>query len=497
VNRHARPRAGRLALAIAAPLLLAGCAVGPDYVRPELASDVPTAFAAAEAPIDSTLVPAAWWRALGDPDLDRLVDQALAGNLSLQSAVAAVLEADALAGGARSERWPSVDLGASASRSQRNLSGFGIPRSLISNSYDASATASYELDLWGRLARADEAARATLLAREADRRVVVQTLVADVVRTWLQIRELQCQLGLNLRTAASYRRTVDTVEERFASGVAPALEVRLARQNLLAAEAAVPEVTRQLRDAVRRLEVLAGEYPAATILPSDEATVTAAVMPDPLPPVPVGLPSDLLARRPDLVAAEAGLHATVANVGAAKARLYPTISLTGSAGYNSTELDTWFDSTSDVWSLVGNLVMPLINRGATKAQVRAAEARAQQAVAAYRLAVLSAFAEVESALDADRFQARREDTLIRSVREAGRSLELADRRYRAGLDNLLSTLESQRRLLNAESQLLSTQRARRAARVDLILALGGPWDLALLSPDLAAADQSEPEGETP
>ncbi|MBD3220766.1 efflux transporter outer membrane subunit, partial [bacterium] len=308
---------------------------------------------------------------------------------------------------------------------------------------------------------------------------------------WLEIRELQCQLGLNLRTLASYRQTVETVEQRFAGGVAPALEVRLARQNLLAAEAAVPEVRQRLRGAIRRLEILAGQYPGAVAVPADEATVMEALMPAPLPGVPVGLPSTLLERRPDLIAAEASLHASVANVGAARARLYPTLSLTGSAGYNSSELDTWFDSTSDVWSLVGNLVMPLINRGATKAEIRAAEARAQQAVAGYRQAVLAAFAEVENALDADRFQARREAALTRSVREARRSLELAERRYQSGLDSLLSTLESQRRLLNAESQLLSTQRAHRAARVDLIQALGGPWDLALEDRGLAAADHQQ------
>ncbi len=326
--------------------------------------------------------------------------------------------------------------------------------------------------------------------------MVLQTLVADVVRTWLQVRELQCQLGLNLRTVESYRSTLGTVEQRYAGGVSPALDVRLARQNLLTAEATVPETRRQLRDAVRRLEILAGRYPAATVMATDEATTLAALMPAPLASVPVGLPSSLLERRPDLVAAEAGLHASVANVGSAKARLYPTLSLTGSAGYNSQELDTWFDGGHDVWSLVGNLVMPLINRGATKAQIRAAEARAQQAVASYRQAVLSAFGEVESALDSERFQAEREAALTRSVNEARRSLELAQRRYASGLDPLLTTLETQRRLFNAESQLLSTQRAYRTARVNLILALGGPWDFDLAAATMAA-DLGNFGGDTP
>ncbi|MBD3219928.1 hypothetical protein GF314_01690, partial [bacterium] len=224
------PRPMTMVIAAALSLGLTGCAVGPDYARPDLATDVPAGFAAAEAPLDSTLIADQWWRKLGDARLDSLVDRALAHNQSLRQATAAVLESRAAIGGARSARLPSVEIGATANRSQNNLSGFGIPRTIITNSFDASATGRFELDLWGRLARTEEAARASLLASEANRRVVVHTLVADVVRTWLEIRELQCQLGLNLRTLASYRQTVETVEQRFAGGVAPALEVRLARQ---------------------------------------------------------------------------------------------------------------------------------------------------------------------------------------------------------------------------------------------------------------------------
>lgn len=466
--------------AVVLALLVGGCAVGPDYVRPELATEVPDAFVAASAPADSATVADRWWQALGDAQLDELVDQALARNLNLAQATAAVLESRATLGGARSDRWPSISASATGSRSQSVATGMtGEPADVYRNSFDAGLSTSYEIDLWGRLSRAEESARATLLASEANRRTVVQTLVADVVRTWLQVKTLQCQLGLNLRTVESYQSTLQTVEDRYASGVSSALDVRLARQNLRSAEANVPATRRQLRDAIRALEILAGRYPAAQVVPADEATVRAATMPDPLPSVPVGLPSALLERRPDLVAAEAQLHASVANVGQAKARLYPTMSLTASAGYNSDELDSWFDSNHDVWSLVGNLVMPLINRGATKAQIRAAEARAQQSVAVYRAAILQAFNEVESALDSEVYQARSEQALEQSVREARLSLELAEQRYASGLDPLLTTLDTQRRLFNAESQLLSTQQARRTARVNLILALGGPWDLAL------------------
>ncbi|MEZ4386202.1 MAG: efflux transporter outer membrane subunit [Candidatus Krumholzibacteriia bacterium] len=488
--------AGLLALSVVM-LASGGCTVGPDYVRPALTDDVPTSFAAATAPIDTTALDARWWEALGDPILNQLVGQALAHNHDLQRATAAVIEARAAVGGARSERLPTDTVSGTASRSLSNspFAPPGTSPTQLRNGFDAAVSVKYELDLWGRLSRAEESARASLLASEASRRVVRQTLVADVARTWLQVRELQCRLGLDLRTLDSYRSTLATVEQRYLSGVASALDLRLARQNVLAAEAAVPGTRRQLRDSVRRLEILAGRYPAATVVASDEAAVLAATMPAPLPPVPVGLPSSLLERRPDLVAAEAGLHATVANVGSAKARLYPTLSLTGSAGYNSTELDPWFDGDHDVWSLVGNLVSPLFNRGATKAQVKAAEARARQSLAAYEQAVLTAFGEVESALDAERFESEREATLGRSVAEARLSLELAQRRYASGLDPLLTTLETQRRLFAAESQLLAAQRAHRTARVNLILALGGPWDLDLDTATLA--DVGHPGGTTP
>jgi len=301
---------------------------------------------------------------------------------------------------------------------------------------------------------------------------VRQTLVADVVRTWLQVRELQGQLALSRSTITSYRHTVSMVEQRYARGMVPAFEVHLARQNLLNAEATAPEQERLLAEATRRLQILAGRYPSGRGLESGRPDTTstpgsgydlAQALPAPLPAVPAGLPSSLLERRPDLFAAEAGLHASTANVGAAKARLFPTLSLTGSAGYTSNDLSTWFDSGTDVWSLVAGLAMPLLNRGATRAQVEAAEARAAQALAAYHQAVLVAFGEVENALDADRHHAEREQLLLAAVQEAQRALDLAQQRYGSG---------------RSVTVFGNNDDAHRTARVNLILALGGPWDAA-------------------
>lgn len=495
-------------LASLVPLLLtAGCAVGPDYARPALESPVPGLWSGLAAPAaaagDSarqalpTLAAEAgaagrWWESFGDTTLNRLVDQALAHNPQLDQAAARVLEARAGLTGAASARWPTLEIGGQASRakSSEDVLLFGP---LYSNGSSASATARWELDLWGRLARGEQAARATLLAGEHNRRAVAQGLVADVVRGWLTARELELQVELAERTIASYRDSYRMVEERYRRGLAGPLDLHLAGQNLSAAEAQLPAFRQQLAMARRGLEVLAGRYPSGR--PLTDSRTDVLPLPAPLPPVPAGLPSELLDRRPDLLAAEAGLAAAVARVGQAKGALFPRLSLTADGGTRSRDVADLFTQGTDAWSLVGNLVMPLLNRGATRSQVAVAEARAREAVAAYRGAVLRAFAEVENALDQDLNQQERERHLAASTASARSAVQLAGERYQRGLEGLLTTLESQRRLFSVESSLLTAQRERRIARVELIRALGGGWDGAAVIAGREGA--TKPEGERP
>lgn len=472
--------------AVLALLALTGCAAGPNYERPATAPDLPAAWTAQGEPTAGA-TDALWWRAFGDAELNALVDEALTRNADLEAAAARVLAAEASLGGATSALLPSLSLGATASRSHTSSDLTTFPGvKLTNNLFSVSGTVSWEADLWGKLRRGRESALASLLASEQDRRWLAQSLTANVTLAWLQVKELRMQVELNEHTVASYEENLQTVRDRYRRGLGSALDLQLARQNLAAAQAGGPSLRQQLAEARRQLEVLAGRYPAGRVV----AEAGPTTLPEPLPPVPAGLPSSLLDRRPDLLAAEARLHASTANIGQAKAALFPRIALTAEGGSSTREFSNLLTDPTQAWSLVGNLVLPLVNRGATKAQIRAAEAQAQQAAASYRSAVLGALAEVENALDRDRNLTRQEELLLDSVEQARSSLDLAQDRYARGLDTLLVLLDAQRRLLTAESQLLSAERARRAARVQLILALGGPWTEETLPSDTnEGADQ--------
>jgi multidrug efflux system outer membrane protein len=487
-----------LGIALITGGLTTGCTVGPDYARPDLKDEIPAAYHAqpqaevgpaepAEAKPDSNPQNAMadsmlttgidrWWAEFGDDELDSLVVEALHYNFDLAQAAARVLESRALLTGSKAARWPTIEVGGSASRSKFTLAQFGGRGSVYNTLYSAVASARYELDLWGRLSRAEEAAFATLLASEQDQRTVRQTLIADVVRTWLEIRELECQLALNLRTIDTYEQTLVVIQERYQRGIAPSVDVYLTRQNLLSTRALQPQWEQQLAQACRRLELLVGRYPAGLLSRTAGDPAAECSVPSVLNPVPAGLPSTLLERRPDLLAAEARLHAATARIGEAKATLFPRITLTGEAGYRSVELDQLIQNSASIWSLIGNFTMPLLNWGQQISQIKAAEARTAQADAAYRGVILNAFREVEAALDQERLENERRQWLQGAVNAARRSLTLAQERYLRGLDNLLLTLDTQRRLYIAEIELINTERQWRAARVNLILALGGYWD---------------------
>jgi NodT family efflux transporter outer membrane factor (OMF) lipoprotein len=469
---------------------------------------VPTVPATPAAPIEPTgtraspstaperppIMITAWWHDFGDPRLDDLVERALAANLDLEAAAARLDAAAARARIAASDQLPTLDAGLRASRQKQLYIGLPVPGrsgilSSTATSYGLSLSSSWELDLWGRL-------RAGKVAAVADRQAAVAavagaqlSLAAQTARAWFGACETLEQLRLAERTAASYRRTAEWIGDRYASGLRSSLDLRLALASQATAEAAVSLRRQQLDAAVRQLEVLLGRYPAAEL----EVVEHLTALP---PPLPAGLPAELVLRRPDLVAAERRLVAADARLAAAWRAQFPRLSLTGSTGTASDHLSDLLDPDFSVWNVVGNLVQPLFQGGRLRAGVALARAGAREAVAGFTGDLLDAYAEVETALTAERRLAERVTELERAAEQSSAARRLAEDRYRAGIEPYVTVLEAQRRALTAESQLIGARRRRLDNRVALHAALGGGFTAGATELALhTGAERSESSGE--
>jgi outer membrane protein, multidrug efflux system len=342
------------------------------------------------------------------------------------------------------------------------------------NQYSFSLPASYEVDLWGKYARAEEASRAQLLQEEENRLTLSQSLVAEAISLYLQIQSLERRIQITLQSLKNYQDSVTFVERRYKRGLTSILDLRQARRTLNQAKGQIPQLRQELGAAQQALSVLLGEYPE-----------THKPYPQPedyykkLGAIPPGLPSELLLRRPDIRAAEAQLKALNAQIGVAKASRFPSISLTGSYGYASQELFNLFQPGA-AWSLAGGLAQPLFDAGRLKANQRAAEARYGQGVAAYNKAVLNAFKDVENALLIRRKQIERRTDILGFLTEARATQRVAEDRYVRGLVDYLTVLNAQQTRFQAEDQLLQVELTILANRVTLHRALGGGW--AMLPP---------------
>jgi outer membrane protein, multidrug efflux system len=480
---------GRAHPALGAALALATTALGCSAVaRVEPVSapiEPPPAFAAAGEAAEARSLAPDWWRAFDDALLDALIAEALEHNHDLAAAAARVEVARAAARVQGADLAPQIGASLSSRRAQQNFIGLPIPGregSVLSTTSTSSAlsfSVSWEADLWGRLRALRSAARADALATEAELAAARLSLAGQVARAYFTSVELGQQLGLAERTLDSRQRTLERVAARYQRGLSPSLEVRLARTQLEVVAAAVAGRRQQLDGALRQLEVLLGRYPRAEV-------ERAETLPVPGPPVPPGLPAELLARRPDLAAAEQRVYAALADLGAARASLLPQLSLTGSTGTASAELADLLDTDLSVWSLAANLLQPLFQGGRLRAGVDLAEAGRDLATAAWAQSVLHAFSEVETGLAAERFLDQRLAASERAAEEAERAARLAEDRYLAGLADYLSVLESQRQAFDSQGQLLAVRRERLAARVDLVLALGGGFEP---EPDLPSQDR--------
>ncbi len=411
-----------------------------------------------------------WWKVFSDPVLDRLVDEALANSHDLRAAAERIEQARALLGVARADQLPDIGVDASVGRTRASERGsFPLPPEAIETStYRVVLRAAWELDFWGKFRRASEAARAELAASEAGRDAVRASLLADVSRGYFALRALDRRLTTLERTREGRLKGLELQKLRLDAGLASELEYRQVEADLRTAEALVPAL-RQLR--VRQesaLAVLVGRTPRAMF----EGAIDRGMPATPAVEVPAGLPSELLLRRPDLREAEARLHAANARIGVARADYFPSITLTGYFGQESTSLSDIFSPSARTWSFAGGLLQPLLSAGRIQSGVDLANARAREAEQLYRRAIANSFRAVRDAIAA---QTHARDALTaQAEREAAlqRTLELARLRYDNGAISLFELLETERQLLLARLDAIDAERDRRNAIVELYLALG-------------------------
>lgn len=462
----------RALVTLALMLLMAGCTVGPDYARPPL--DVPQTFANADRDANQT-ANIDWWRQYGDPELDALIAEALTGNRDMAIAAANIEQAAAVFTQSRSPLFPQIGYGGTATEERASETDAPQLYSVIDNpksSYQTLASASWEIDLWGRIRRLSEAARAELLGTEAAWQGVTLSLVSSVAQSYIQLLGLDGQLAVARRTLAAYAESLRIFELRFAYGQVSQMNVAQARSQYESAAAAIPKLQSQVEQTENALSILLGRNPG----PIRRGKAIGELR---LPPVPAGLPSDLLANRPDVRQAEQRLVAANANIGAARALYFPTITLTGAYGFTSSELSDLFRGTSRMWSYAGSVTGPIFTGGAVTSGVRQAEAAHKAALLSYEAAIQSAFADVENALDAQARlteQMRSEERLVGANREYVR---LAHLQYEGGYTPYSTVLQAEQQLFPSELNAVQTRTALLTSLVNIYKAMGGGWQTAL------------------
>jgi multidrug efflux system outer membrane protein len=454
-------------------LLLAGCMLGPDYQRPTL--DVPQSLGALPADAKQT-ADTEWWKQFGDPVLDRLIAEALANNKDLRIAAANVEQAAGVLEQTRSSLFPQIDYTANGGRYRYSTAtASGAPLANPASGYNVLAGASWELDLWGRIRRLSESAQATLLATDAARRGVVLTLVAQVATSYVQLRALDEQLVVALRTRDTYAESLKLINDKFKFGQVSKMNVAQAQSQLETAQAQIPQLRNQIKQTENALAILLGRNPGA--IPRGKSVLELK-----LPAVPAGLPSQLLERRPDLLQAEQQLISANAQIGAAKALYFPTISLTGQFGTASSTLGDLFGGPAKSWQYVGNLAGPIFTAGAVSGQVAQAEAGQRAALASYERAVQNAFADADLALATRMDVAERLEAQKRLVAALNEYATLARLLWNGGFAPYSTVLQAEQDLFPQELNLAGTQGQMFASLVAIYRALGGGWvDLATKS----------------
>ncbi len=462
---------GRISTLTAA-LLLAGCTLGPDYVRPSSTLPEQHKEAVAEARATAPVNPE-WWTLFNDPTLDQLVALTLANNQDLQAAVARLEATEAAAREAGAELFPAIGLSANGSRNQISGDTFSGRNtgSATYNNRRAALSLSYEVDLWGRIRRSNEAARAEALASRFGRDSIRLTLIGQLVTEYLSLRSNEAQLEVTRQTLETRQQSLKIVQARLDAGAASALDLAQAESQLNAAQGQWSQVKRQRALSENQIGLLSGQ-PGLKI-------ATASLEQLPLPPTPpLGLSSSLLEARPDVRQAEEQLIAANARIGVAKSAYFPTIGLTGLYGSESAALTNLFSGSASIWNAALGLSMPIFDAGRTGARVDQASAAQAQSLANYRKTVQTAFREVSDAIVNLQEFANEEAAFAAQVASAKRALSLAQARYQSGYSGFSDLLDTQRTLNTAQLLFLASRKNRLAASVDLFKALGGGWSPA-------------------
>jgi outer membrane protein, multidrug efflux system len=462
IDPRVRPRAWLVLVA----LVLGACTVGPDYKRPP--APIPATFRGDLAPSQISIGDLAWWRIFQDETLQELIRIALRENYDVRIAATRILDARAQVTIARSFQFPELNHRASAIYSR--VEG---ERNIVQPREDFQPAAGFELawelDFWGRFRRSTEAARAELLGTEEAQRFVISTLVTDVASAYFQLRSLDGELEVSLRTLAARQDSLGLVNQRAAGGVASLIDVRQAEILVAQAAESVVDAQRLIEQTENTIAVLLGRNPDA--VPRGQPLGQQIALPD----VPAGVPSAMFERRPDIRQAEARLHAATARIGVAKADFFPRVFLSGAAAAGGLMIDGRWVGPQGLFSIGPQITLPIFNAGRTKAGVTSAEARTEETLAQYRQTIVQAFREVADALVEHR--KRREFRVQQEalVTAAGDAARLADIRYKGGVTSYLEVLDSERQFFDAQLGLVRSNRDVLLAVVRLYRALGGGW----------------------
>ena len=472
------------AIACLIATLLSGCMIGPDYFRPSI--DAPKTWRVSEADAKNT-VNTNWWRQINDPILNNLIEEAVRANKDLLIATARIDEYAGRLGVSRADLFPQAGVGYGAFRQKNTLPGTSYKDTY--NSYEMTLNASWEIDLWGKIRRQNEAARAQLLASEDTRRGVLLSLTASVAGAYVLLRDLDRQLEIANQTADTRAASYKLFLDRYEGGVISILELSQNKSQYDEALATIPSIEKAIAQQENALSILLGRNPGPIERGNNIDTLTPPVIPE-------GLPSSLLEQRPDIRSAEQQLIAANALIGAARAAYYPSISLTGVFGVASGNLSNLFSSSSKIWQYGGAIDMPIFTAGRIGSQVDVAEAQQQQALFNYQKSIQNAFREVNDALvdqNRTRVQLEAQRQQVESLQQYAATARL---RYDNGYTSYLEVLDAERSFFQAQLQFTQTQQKLLQAIIDLYKAMGGGWPENPVTSESSDASRAPAETKT-